>query len=196
MKVIGVTGGVGSGKSEVLRVLEEDFNCGIIRTDDVARDLCEPGEVSYQLIVEAFGTEILNADGQLNRPKLASIVFEDEEKLKILNACTHPQVYRWVQEKVAQWKAEGNYSMIAVESALPEKLDEMGVCETLWYVYVRPEIRRERLRASRGYSEEKMDAMFASQLPESVFMEHCDTIIDNNLDIDNIKKQLDKLCTD
>lgn len=196
MKVVGVTGGVGSGKSEVLRVLEEDFNCGIIRTDDVARDLCEPGEVSYQLIVEAFGTEILNADGQLNRPKLASIVFEDEEKLKILNACTHPQVYRWVQEKVAQWKAKGNYSMIAVESALPEKLDEMGVCETLWYVYVRPEIRRERLRASRGYSEEKMDAMFASQLPESVFMEHCDTIIDNNLDIDNIKKQLDKLCTD
>lgn len=196
MKVVGVTGGVGSGKSEVLRVLEEDFNCGIIRTDDVARDLCEPGEVSYQLIVETFGTEILNVDGQLNRPKLASIVFEDEEKLKKLNACTHPQVYRWVQEKVAQWKAEGNYSMIAVESALPEKLDEMGVCETLWYVYVRPEIRRERLRASRGYSEEKMDAMFASQLPESVFMEHCDTIIDNNLDIDNIKKQLDELCTD
>lgn len=194
MKVVGVTGGVGSGKSEVLRVLAEDFNCGIIRTDDVARDLCEPGEVSYKQIVEAFGTEILDADGHLDRPKLAAIVFNDDKKLEILNACTHPQVYRWVQEKVAQWKQENRYSMIAVESALPEKLDEMGVCESLWYVYVKPEIRRERLRISRGYTEEKMDAMFASQLPETVFLEHCDTVIDNNGDVDDIKKQLKSLC--
>lgn len=194
MKVVGVTGGVGSGKSEVLRVLSEDFNCGIIRTDDVARDLCEPGEVSYKQIVETFGTEILASDGYLDRPKLAAIVFEDEEKLEKLNACTHPQVYRWVQEKVAQWKQEEKYSMIAVESALPEKLGEMGVCETLWYVYVKPEIRRERLRISRNYSEEKMDAMFASQLPESVFLKYCDTVIDNNSDIENIKKQLKDLC--
>ena len=62
MKVVGVTGGVGSGKSEVLRVLEEQFNCGIIRTDDVARDLCEPGEASYELIIHAFGKEVLDQD--------------------------------------------------------------------------------------------------------------------------------------
>ena len=81
MKVVGVTGGVGSGKSEVLRVLEEQFNCGIIRTDDVARDLCEPGQISYELIVKEFGQEILDSDLRLDRPKLASIVFSDEEKL-------------------------------------------------------------------------------------------------------------------
>lgn len=194
MKVVGVTGGVGSGKSEVLRVLEEKFNCGIIRTDDVARDLCEPGEVSYELIVKEFGKEILDEDGRLNRPKLGSIVFSDEEKLNVLNACTHPQVYKWVQDTVAKWTEEGKYSMIAVESALPEKLNEMNVCEELWYVYVRPEIRRERLRISRGYSEEKMDAMFASQLPDSAFTKVCKTIIDNNSDIENIEKQLEKLC--
>ena len=182
MKVVGVTGGVGSGKSEVLRVLEEQFNCGIIRTDDVARDLCE------------FGKEVLDQDGRLDRPKLASIVFSDEEKLNILNACTHPQVYEWVRNTVEKWTKEGKYSMIAVESALPEKLKEMKVCEELWYVYVKPEVRRERLRISRGYSEEKMDAMFASQLPDSLFIENCQVVIDNNLDIENIEKQLNQLC--
>ena len=194
MKVVGVTGGVGSGKSEVLRVLEEQFNCGIIRTDDVARDLCEPGQISYKLIIEAFGTDILDDQGYIDRPKLASIVFRDEEKLNILNACTHPQVYQWVRETVKKWTDEGVYSMIAVESALPEKLKEMGVCESLWYVYVKPEIRRERLRISRGYSEEKMDAMFASQLPDSLFFENCHVTIDNNQDIENIEKQLAVLC--
>ena len=194
MKVVGVTGGVGSGKSEVLRVLEEQFNCGIIRTDDVARDLCEPGQISYELIVKEFGQEILDSDLRLDRPKLASIVFSDEEKLNILNACTHPQVYEWVRNTVEKWTNEGKYSMIAVESALPEKLKEMKVCEELWYVYVKPEIRRERLRISRGYTEEKMDAMFASQLPDSLFIENCQVVIDNNSDIENIEKQLEKLC--
>ena len=93
MKVVGITGGVGSGKSEVLRLLEEKFNCGVIRTDDVARDLCEPGEKSYEMIVEVFGEEILDSEGRLDRPKIASIVFEDVEKRQALNQCTHPQVF-------------------------------------------------------------------------------------------------------
>ncbi|WP_394283167.1 dephospho-CoA kinase, partial [Frisingicoccus sp.] len=182
MKVIGITGGVGSGKSEVLRILEEQFNCGIIRTDDVARDLCEPGQISYELIVKFFGEDILDEEKKLDRPKLASIVFSDEEKLNVLNQCTHPQVYAWVQNKVAEWKNESTYSMIAVEAALLHQLKEMGVCESFWYVYVKPEIRRERLRISRNYSDEKMDAIFASQLPEQVFLDGCDVVIDNNSD--------------
>ena len=194
MKVVGVTGGVGSGKSEVLRILKEQFNCGIIRTDDVAKDLCEPGQVSYHLIVDAFGKYILDSHGNIDRPKLASIVFNDEDKLTVLNSCTHPQVYQYVRDTVAKWTEEGTYSMIAVESALPEKLKEMGVCEAIWYVYVKPEIRRERLRISRGYSEEKMDAMFASQLPDALFIENSQVVIDNNSDIENIEKQLNVLC--
>ncbi|WP_418747893.1 dephospho-CoA kinase [Frisingicoccus sp.] len=194
MKVVGITGGVGSGKSEVLRLLEEKFNCGVIRTDDVARDLCEPGEKSYELIVKNFGEAVLDMDGRLNRPKLASIVFEDEAKRQLLNQCTHPQVYEWVREKVREWRTKKDYSMIAVEAALMDELKEIGVCESYWYVYVKPEIRRERLRISRGYSDEKMDAIFASQLPEAVFLNGCDVVIDNNFDLENVEKQLKSLC--
>ena len=194
MKVVGITGGVGSGKSEVLRLLEGKFNCGVIRTDDVARDLCEPGEKSYELIVKNFGEAVLDMDGRLNRPKLASIVFEDEAKRQLLNQCTHPQVYEWVREKVREWRTKKDYSMIAVEAALMDELKEIGVCESYWYVYVKPEIRRERLRISRGYSDEKMDAIFASQLPEAVFLNGCDVVIDNNFDLENVEKQLKSLC--
>lgn len=194
MKVIGITGGVGSGKSEVLSILERDFNCGIIRTDDVARDLCEPGGICLEKIIENFGTGILTEDGHLNRPAMAEIVFNDPDKLSILNACTHPYVYEWVRNQVKIWKEEGKLSMIAVEAALPASFKEMGVIESLWYVYVKQEIRRERLRASRGYSDEKMDAMFAAQLSDEVFYEYCDVVIDNNADIENIKNQLNTLC--
>lgn len=194
MKIVGITGGVGSGKSEVLRLLEEKFNCGVIRTDDVARDLCEPGEKSYELIVEAFGKDILDSEGRLNRPKIASIVFEDESKRQALNQCTHPQVYEWVRSRVREWRTENQYSMIAVEAALMDELKEIGVCESYWYVYVKPEIRRERLRISRGYSEEKMDAIFAAQLPEFVFLDGCDVVIDNNSDLESVERQLKSLC--
>lgn len=194
MKVVGITGGVGSGKSEVLSILEKDFNCGIIRTDDVARDLCEPGGICLEKIIENFGTDILTEDGHLDRPAMANVVFNDPEKMSILNACIHPHVYDWVRAQVKTWKEEGKYSMIAVEAALPESFKVMGVCETLWYVFVKQEIRRERLRASRGYSDEKMDAMFAAQLSDEVFYEYCDVVIDNNSDIENIKNQLIGLC--
>lgn len=194
MKVIGITGGVGSGKSEVLRILEEDFQCGIIRTDDVARMLCEPGQSSYKKIVEYFGTEILDADGAIDRPKLASIVFKDDAKLLKLNEFTHPEVYLWVQNQVKEWKSSHTYAMIAVESALLEKLKEMSVCDIFWYIYVKPEIRRERLKASRDYSDAKIDEMFASQLDEQVFMDQCDAVIDNNRDLKHIEEQLKKLC--
>lgn len=194
MKVVGITGGVGSGKSEVLRLLEEEFDCKIIRTDDVARDLSEPGGKSYKLIIEAFGKGVLDEAGMIDREKLAAIVFENDEKLTILNSCTHPQVGEWVRDTVRQWKTDGCCSMIAVEAALLEELKEIHVCESYWYVYVKPELRRERLRISRGYSDEKIDAIFASQLPESYFREGCQVVIDNNSDLENVKKQLKALC--
>ena len=194
MKVVGITGGVGSGKSEVLRVLEEKFNAKIIRTDDVARDLCDPGQKSYNLILENFGKEILDSEGYIDRPKLAAVVFGNEEKRQILNHCTHPQVTEWVQETVKKWKDENTCSLIAVEAALLDELKAMEVCESYWYIYTKPEIRRERLRLSRDYSEEKMDNIFASQLPDEVFINGCDVVIDNNSDIKSVENQLEALC--
>ena len=92
MKVIGVTGGVGSGKSVVLSILEKDYHAETILADLVAHDLMQPGGKSYEDIVEAFGDGILNDDGTIDRVKLGNIVFHDAEKLQKLNAITHPNV--------------------------------------------------------------------------------------------------------
>ena len=100
IKVVGVTGGVGSGKSVVMRMLEEEFGARIILADLVAHDLMEPGAVSYKQIVDHFGTEILASDGTIDRPSLSQLVFSDPDKLSILNQITHPNV----KKEIFQYK--------------------------------------------------------------------------------------------
>ena len=92
IKVIGITGGVGSGKSVVMHMLEEEFGARIILADLVAHDLMEPGAVSYEQIVKNFGSEILALDGTIDRTKLSRLVFLDPKKLSVLNQITHPNV--------------------------------------------------------------------------------------------------------
>ena len=100
MKVIGVTGGVGSGKSVVLSILEKDYHAETILADLVAHDLMQPGGKSYEDIVEAFGDGILNDDGTIDRVKLGNIVFHDAEKLQKLNAITHPNVKEEIKNRI------------------------------------------------------------------------------------------------
>ena len=92
MKIIGITGGVGSGKSEILNILKNDYQAKIIQSDHVAHELMVPGAKSYGAIVQAFGNEILNEDQTINRPILGEIVFHDETKLSLLNSITHKNV--------------------------------------------------------------------------------------------------------
>ena len=92
MKIIGITGGVGSGKSEILNILENDYHAKIIQSDHVAHELMAPGARSYDAIIQSFGNGILNEDKTINRPVLGKIVFHDEEKLSLLNSITHKNV--------------------------------------------------------------------------------------------------------
>lgn len=91
MKFVGLTGGIASGKSTVSRILENN-GIPIIDADLIAREVVLPGRPAYQLIVKRFGSDVLLPDGNIDRPKLGSIVFADEEKRKILNQCTHPYI--------------------------------------------------------------------------------------------------------
>ena len=193
MKVIGITGGVGSGKSEVLRLMEEEYGCTVIKTDDVAKQLCEPGEESYQNVIEAFGEGVLDEDGQIDRARLSEIVFKDESKREILNHCIHPAVYRYVRRRIAELRMNREFRLVAVEAALVKELKEVGVCDDIWYISSRPEIRRERLKQSRGYDDEKIESLFASQLPEEAFLKECDAVIDNNGALEEVRRQLNLL---
>lgn len=118
MKIIGITGGVGSGKSEILNILENDYHAKIIQSDHVAHELMAPGARSYDAIIQSFGNGILNEDKTINRPVLGEIVFHDEEKLSLLNSITHKNVDEEILSRIDQFGKEEPEGLVVVESAL------------------------------------------------------------------------------
>ncbi len=181
--VIGLTGGVGCGKSTVLRLMEQHFCCRGIRTDEVAREQMEPGGVTYARVLEEFGRggEIVltGADGAIDRAKLAEIVFSDAEKLARLNALTHPAVTEYVLREVERERREGRYDYLVIETALLIEGGYGRFCDEVWYVSAPAEDRRGRLRSSRGYSDRKIEELFARQQSEEAFLGVATAVIEN-----------------
>lgn len=192
MKIIGITGGVGSGKSLVLSFLADcnGIASAVIEADKVAHELQKKGEPCYAAIVEAFGKDILNESGEINRGKLGKLVFGNKEKLNRLNAIVHPLVKQEIIRQVEQYRSNGRIEYLFIEAALliEEHYDE--ICEELWYIYVSREERIRRLQASRGYSSEKALQMMSRQLSEEAFRSHCKVVIDNNGSIEDTYRQL------
>lgn len=181
MRFIGITGGIGAGKSTVLDFIAENYSAYIIKSDDLARELMEPGHVCYVRLVEAFSSDgIFDADGRMNRGRMADLVFHHPDKLELLNGIVHPAVREEVERMNRQLRAEGRYKYFILEAALliEEHYDE--VCDELWYIYASENVRRKRLKADRGYSDDKIDSIFASQLPEETFRSKCKYVIDNS----------------
>ena len=192
MKIIGITGGVGSGKSQVLSFLEEKYNAVICQADQVAWKLQEPGENSYIGIVNYFGEEILNDDKTINRSALGQIVFNNDEKLQKLNEITHPAVKNYIKDRIALEKNNGT-KLFIIEAALllEDHYDE--ICDEIWYIFAKEEVRRERLKESRNYTDEKINAMIASQQTEEYFREHCQLTIDNSGDFEDTCIHIEKV---
>jgi dephospho-CoA kinase len=190
MKVIGVTGGVGSGKSVVLSILEREYGAKTILADLVAHELMQPGGKSYEEILAEFGSEILSEDQTIDRKKLGNIVFRDERKLARLNAITHPNVKEEIKARIVKIKEEGMASMILLEAALLIEAGYEDIYDELWYIFVNRETRYERLYKGRGYTREKTDSIMANQLSEEEFRLHADVIIDNSGSIEQTKKEI------
>ena len=193
MKVIGITGGVGCGKSFIMEQLQERYQAGIILTDLVAHDLMEPGGISYQEIVSCFGTKILQSDGKINRQALGAIVFKDKESLLKLNSITHPNVKKEVIRRIEEMKRAKEVSIIMVEAALliEEHYDE--ICDELWFIDASDEVRIKRLMEKRGYTKEKCLSIMSNQLQRERFLEHCERVIYNDKTKEDAIAQLDAI---
>lgn len=179
MRVIGLTGGAGCGKSFVASVLMERFPVEVIFTDEIARQQMEPDGCSYQAVVQKFGKEILQPDGRIDRGHLARIVFQKEDTKKILNQLTHPQVRQEVLRRLAQYRDSGCYLAVFVETALLLEAGYQEFCDEVWYIWASVKERKQRLLKSRGYTNERIEAMFRSQASEAEFFACADRIIEN-----------------
>lgn len=191
MLILGITGGVGSGKSKILYDLSNLYGAYIVEADKLAHTLMEPGQTVYQAVVEAFGTEILQAEEPyaIDRAKFAQIVFADKEKLAQLNALTHPAVKAWIRKDIEE-KRKQDVKIYVIEAALLIQDGYKEICDEIWYIYVNEETRIKRLMKQRGYTEERCRAMFHSQEPESYYRKYADFTINNQLDYENSSKQL------
>ena len=193
MKVLGITGGVGAGKSTVLMYLKEHYGARVIQADQVGHLLQRPHESCYRRIVELFGTTVLNADGTISRPKLGAIVYADPQKMARLNAIMHPSIRRWIKSEVEAEQKRGCVPFVTVEAALllEDHYDE--ICDEIWYIHTDDAVRIKRLQESRGYSEEMCRRIMANQKNECDFRAACQLVIDNSSDIvQNTYEQIDK----
>ncbi len=192
MKIIGITGGVGSGKSCVLSYLEEQYNAYICQADHVAWELQMPGEACYKQIVATFGNEILTSEQLIDRKKLGAIVFSDEKQLHRLNDIMHPAVKERIRSLIEEQRQVGQ-PLFVLEAALLLEEHYDAICDELWYIYSSEPVRRERLKSSRGYTDERIDQIISSQMQPTVFREKCDRIIDNSGSFEETCRQIKEI---
>ena len=192
MKLIGITGGVGAGKSAILSYLQENFNCRVELADLIAHKVKEPGQPCYDALVELLGKDVLNEDGTIHKGKMADIIFNDDEKLEAVNALIHPAVKKYFLAEVEKERKIGEIDYFFLEAALLIEDGYEKILDELWYIYASEETRAKRLMESRGYSEEKVKNIMAEQLSEEEFRAHCAFVIDNNHTLENTYQQIDR----
>ncbi len=191
MKIIGVTGGVGAGKSTVLNYLEKRYGAKLILADLVGHEVMEPGHEAYTQVVKAFGQEIVSEDKTIDRKALGAIVFADEKKRMILNRIIHPAVRQEILRRLEEAKLS-HLSSVVVEAALFLEENYDAFCDETWYIYTDEKIRRQRLKESRGYSDERIDQIFRSQKTHEEFQKRCLFMIDNNGSEEETFRQIDR----
>lgn len=192
MKVIGITGGVGAGKSAVLDHLAETYNCRVIKADLVAHQLEEPGGACYEPLVALLGDEILDAEGKIDRQKMAARIFADSGLLRQVNDIVHPAVKTYLLSEIERERKNGKRDFLFIEAALLIEEGYAGVVDELWYIRADVSVRRQRLKESRGYPDEKIDAILQSQLTEEDFLKHCGVVIENNGALFSVYEQIEK----
>ncbi len=190
MRVIGITGGVGSGKSAVLSYLEKNYSCVVVYADELTAALQKKGEKLYNAMVELFGEDHLLPNGELDRAKIAHRVFGNEEELKRLNDTIHPMVVETIVSMINDAKTKGNADFFFVEAALLIETGFDKICDELWYIYAQKKVRIQRLKESRGYTEKQIEDMFDRQLPEEEFRKHCQVVIDNSGELEESIAQI------
>lgn len=194
MLVIGITGGVGAGKSSVLKALEEHCNCRIILADDVGNKVKEPGQLCYLQIVDLLGKDILKEDSTIDKVKMAEKIFADAWVLKQVNNIIHPAVEAYILNEIRREKENKAIDVFFLEAALLIEAGYVPYLDELWYIFSEKDVRIRRLKESRGYSEEKIEQIMKSQLSEAEFRTYADVVLDNSYEFERTFAQIKAEC--
>ncbi len=190
MKIIGITGGVGAGKSKILSFIRGNYPCEIYLADEVAHKIKEKGQPCYEQLVELLGRDVLDGEGQIDKGKMASIIFADEKILQRVNEIVHPGVKEYILARIREAKEKENVELFFIEAALLIEAGYESIVDELWYIHADKDVRRNRLQENRGYSPEKIEQIMNRQLSEEEFFEKSDFVIDNSGKIEDSYNQI------
>ena len=191
MVTIGITGGVGAGKSTVLDFLEERYQAYVMKADEIGHLVMEPGQACYEPVTALFGKQVIKEDKTIDRRQVSDVVFSHPEMLEKLNQIIHPAVKQYIREQLMLKKQQGQ-KVCVVEAALLLEDHYQEFCDTIWYIHTDEEIRIQRLIENRGYTREKSVSIIASQAPEAFFRANADYVVVNNGNFAQTRQQIEE----
>ncbi len=192
MKIIGITGGVGAGKSSVLKYIKDNYNCVVVTADDIGNEVKEPGEECYERLITLLGRGILDTDGRIDKKKMAEAIFADEDRLNAVESIIHPAVIDRIRQKADMERSRGKVDYFFIEAALLIECGFNDYVDQMWYIYASQDVRRKRLKQSRGYDDSRIDGIMNSQLTDEAFKNGSDVVIDNGGDFEDTIRQIDE----
>ena len=191
MFVIGLTGGIGTGKTEVSNILR-DHGAVIINADLVGHDAYKPDTPGWRAVVEAFGEAILAPTGEVDRKKLGPIVFNDPESMKRLNAIMHPRIFEMIAERIAKLSGEGS-DVVVVEAALLIEANWTSLADEVWVSTSPQDEVVQRLQNRNMMDEQAIRARIDAQMPQQERINYADVVIDNRGSFAELRRQVDNL---
>ncbi|MCR4673841.1 MAG: dephospho-CoA kinase [Lachnospiraceae bacterium] len=198
MRFIGITGGIGAGKSVVMNYLRDHTNSEVVLADDLAKELMAPGhELNHKLQDTFYPIDkehpLFLENGEIIKEAFAAQIIGDDTKREILNSLVHPAVKKEVLSRVNEHREKKDIDYFFLEAALLIEDGYKKLCDELWYIYVTEENRRARLKENRGYDDKRIDDAFLAQLEEYEFLDACCVTIDNNGTKEETYEQLERV---
>lgn len=195
MKVIGIVGGMGAGKSTVIAIMNEIQPISYISADLIGHEVLLKGEAAYQPIIEAFGDEILDASGEIIRQKLGQVVFGNTEKVALLNVITHPIITAKIKDRIAYYQRTAPNQPIILEAALLLESGLVDLTDVVVAVYADKDVRLKRVIAREGLDEKHILKRFKAQKKWEELKAAADYVIDNGISLESTTAQIKQLLT-
>lgn len=187
MKILGVTGGSGTGKTVVCRILKEQGGI-IIDADVVSKKLQQKGQPVFEAIVAHFGEGVVGEDGELDRKALGSIVFNDKAQMRALNGIVHQHVAAEMKRRVEGYRAQGDIPFVVLDVPIPIEEGFFDTCNTVWAVVANDDIRISRLMKRMMISEAEAVKRIGAQMSNREYSELADCVIENEGNVEDLKK--------
>lgn len=189
MTTIGLTGGIGSGKSTVSQILVE-LGAFVIDADKVGHEIYLPGNEAWQQVTTAFGRDILAADQTIDRKKLGAIVFGSDDVRKKLNAIVHPLMFKDIDRRIKAKRAEGFIKPIVVEAAILIEANWLPLVDEVWLVVTNKNAVIERVATQRGMAAKDTEARIASQISDADRRKHAQVVIENDGSFEELQQKI------